>query len=174
MTMDGAYTSVMTQSIRDFSLPMDPVRFRIDPDEFQAPALLAPVVLKKAAALHREMGDIADLSADLDRALNLVGNIFTLLMPGTSGQRLRARLFTEGRDADPDADPPRLEADPPPVDLSRQALPALFWLLEQYGMRPTGPSSPSLNGLTDGQTDTLSGGISSTAGASPGVSATSN
>lgn len=160
----------MTQSIRDFSLPMDPVRFRIDPDTFDAPALLAPMALKNAAAMHAQLGDLGDLSSDMERTLRLVADIFAVFLPGTPGVRFRARLLTEGRDADPNADPPRLEADPPPIDLTRQALPVLYWLLEQYGMRPTGPSSPSLNGSTDGQTDIPNGGISSTAGVSPETS----
>lgn len=164
----------MTQQIRDFSLPMDPVRFRIDPDTFDAPALLSPMALKKAAALHGQLGDPEQVGADIDRTIRLVADIFAVFLPGSSGNRFRARLLTEGRDADPDADPPRLEPDPPPIDLTRQALPALYWLLEQYGMRPTGPSSPSPNGSTDGQTDTLNGGTSSTDGASQEVSATSS
>ncbi len=161
----------MTQQIRDFSLPMDPVRFRIDPDTFDAPAILSPVALKKAAGLHAELGG-ADLTTDLDRTIRLVADIFAVFLPGSAGDRFRARLLTEGRDADPNAEPPRLEADPPPIDLTRQALPVLYWLLEQYGMRPTGPSSPSPNGSTDGQMDTLNGGTSSTAGVSPATSDT--
>lgn len=170
--MVGVYTPPMTQEIRDFSLPMDPVRFRIDDDLFEVPPILSPMALKKAAALHREMGDIGALNADLDRTLNLVGDMFGLLLPGSAGVRFRARLFTEGRDADPDNGRP--DPDPLPIDLTRQALPVLFWLLEQYGLRPTQPSSPSPNGSTDGPTDVLNGGISSTAGVSAAVSDTSS
>ena len=140
---------------------------------FDAPAILSPIALKKAADLHAELGG-AELTTDIERTIRLVADIFAVFLPGTAGDRFRARLLTEGRDADPNAEPPRLEADPPPIDLTRQALPVLYWLLEQYGMRPTGPSSPSPNGSTDGQTGTLNGGISSTAGASPEVSATSS
>ena len=41
----------------------------------------------------------------------------------------------------------------------------LPWLMEQYGLRPTQPSTPSLDGLSDGET-----GSSSTDGVSPLVS----
>lgn len=151
---------------RDFSLPMDPKPFRISPDDFEAPPLLAPMVLLNLARLHGELTDLADI----EKTLTLVSDMFAMLLPGPSGQRFRARLLTEGRAADPDADPPRLEPDPPPIDLTRQALPVLYWLLEEYGIRPTGPSSPSPNGSTDGQTDTPNGGMSSTDGASPEAS----
>lgn len=171
MTMGGAYTPPMT---RDFSVSMDPKPFRIAPDDFEAPPILAPMALKKLARLHSELGDLGDVGSDIDRTMNLVGSMFDILLPGSSGTLFRARLFSEGRAADPDADPPRLEADPPPIDLMRQVLPLLYWLLEEYGMRPTGPSSPLLNGSTDGQTDTPNGGTSSTAGASQEVSTTSS
>lgn len=170
--MAGVYTHPMTQQIRDFSLPMDPVRFRIDPDTFDAPPILSPMALKKAAALHSELGAMDNVGSDIDRTLTLVAEMFAIFVPGRSGQLFKARLLTEGRDADPDNGRP--DPDPPPIDLTRQALPVLYWLLEQYGLRPTGPSSPSLNGSTDGPTDILNGGTSSTAGALPATSATSN
>ena len=59
------------------------------------------------------------------------------------------------------------EDDPPPIDLMKQAIPAMYYLMECYGLRPTKPSSDSPAGSTDGQTSTPSAGISSTAGASP-------
>jgi hypothetical protein len=152
--------------IRDFTLPMKPKQFRIDEDLFKAPAILSAVALKRAANLHAQLGDI-DLSKDVEAMLGLVADIFDIFLPGASGRRFRARLLTEGRDADPDGDPPRLEPDPPPIDLVRQALPALYFLLEAYGLRPTEPSSPSPAGSTDGPTDTPNDGTSSTDGATP-------
>lgn len=166
--MGGAYTPPMT---RDFSVSMDPKPFRIAPDDFEAPPILAPMALKKLARLHSELGDLGDVGSDIDRTMTLVGSMFDILLPGPSGARFRARLFSEGRAADPDTG---REEDPPPIDLMRQILPLLYWLLEEYGMRPTGPSSPSPNGSTDGQTDTLNDGTSSTDGASQEVSATSS
>lgn len=142
---------------RDFSVPMDPKPFRIAPDDFEAPALLAPMMLRKLAGLHGQLGDQADIEA----TLNLVADMFALLLPGESGQRFKARLLTEG-------------ADPPPIDLTRQAMPVLYWLLEEYGIRPTEPSSPSPNGSTDGPTDTPNDGTSSTDGASAETSTTSS
>jgi hypothetical protein len=143
--------------IRDFTILADPKQFRIDGDVFAAPAIISPIALKKLAALHGQLGDVGELTKDLDRTLDLIGDMFQILLPGPSGVRFKERLLSEME----------------PIDLNRQALPALYWLLEQYGMRPTQPSSPSPDGSTDGQTDTQNGGISSTDGASPEASETS-
>jgi hypothetical protein len=150
MTMADTYTPNMTEP-RDFTLPMEPKRFRIDEDLFQAPAIISPIALKKLAALHAELGDGTAIATDIDRSLDLIGDMFAILLPGPSGVRFKERLLSETE----------------PIDLTRQALPALYWLLEEYGMRPTGPSSPSPAGSTDGQTDTPNGGTSSTDGATP-------
>jgi hypothetical protein len=44
----------------------------------------------------------------------------------------------------------------------RRIMRILPWIMEKYGLRPTQPSSPSLDGLNDGES-----GFSSTAGVSP-------
>lgn len=44
----------------------------------------------------------------------------------------------------------------------RRIMRILPWIMEQYGLRPTQPSSPSLDGLSDGES-----GINSTVGVSP-------
>ena len=44
----------------------------------------------------------------------------------------------------------------------RRIMRILPWIMEKYGLRPTQPSSPSSDGLNDGET-----GTSSTAGVSP-------
>lgn len=153
--MTDTYTLTMTEP-RDFTLPMEPKVFRIDDDLFKAPAIISPIALKKLAGLHAQLGDGAAVAADIDRSLNLIGDMFTILLPGESGIRFRERLLSETE----------------PIDLTRQVLPILYWLLEEYGMRPTQPSSPSPSGSTDGTTDTPNGGTSSTDGASPETSTT--
>jgi hypothetical protein len=161
MNAETIYTPAMTQptddGTRDFTIPMEPKRFRIDEDVFQAPAIISPIALKKLSALHASLGDVGALTNDLDRTLDIVGDLFGLLLPGPSGGRFKERLLSEEE----------------PIDLQRQALPALYWLLEEYGMRPTQPSSASPSGSTDGPMDTPSGGTSSTDGASPETSTTS-
>lgn len=144
-------------------MPMTPKQFRIDADVFEAPAIISGIALKQLGALHSQLGDPGDLAKNVTRAISLVADMFLVLLPGPSGRRFKERLLSEGRPADPDQDRP--DPDPPVIDLQRQALPALYYLLEEYGMRPTGPSSPSSPGSTDGSTDIPNGGTSSTAGA---------
>ena len=135
-------------AIKDFTLAnMEPKQFQIDNDVFKAPAIMSPVTLAKLAKLHTELSVDA---TNVEQTLRQLGAMFKLFLPGPSGER-----FAE-----------RLQSETEPLDIQRQVMPALYWLLEQYGMRPTRPSSPSPNGLTDEPTDTPNGGISSTAGAS--------
>ncbi len=155
--MTDIYTPIMTtpdpDQIRDFTISAPPHRFRVDGDVFRAPGRLSPVALKKIAGLHASLGDMGSLSNDVGRAIEIVGDLFEVLLPGESGTRFKARLNSEE------------EA----IDLNQQAIPILYWLLEQYGLRPTEPSSPSPVGSTDGQMDTPNGGISSTDGVWPAV-----
>ena len=137
--------------VKDFTLAAQPKRFRIGDDQFQAPAIMSPKALVKLGKLHAAMVESgAGETRDIEAMLTRVGEMFRLFLPGPSGER-----FDE-----------RLQSETEPIDLQRQAIPIMYWLMEQYGMRPTQPSSPSPNGLTDEPTDTPSGGISSTAGAS--------
>jgi hypothetical protein len=152
----------MTQpdaAVPDFTIPRPPHQFTIDSDLFLAPGFLAPFTLKKLAREVGLLGDLNNLSGDVEavvKAIDAAGAVMATLMPGPSGQLFRARLFSEGG---PD--------DPLPIDLMKQAIPALYYLLECYGLRPTVPSSPSSDGSTDGQTSTPSEATSSTAGVSP-------
>lgn len=136
--------------IRDFTLPMEPIRFRVDQDEFTAPAFLSPVVLKRFAARFAEVQPLlANPMADIEAAMNGFADLFVTLIPGESGQRLHDRLLSEDH----------------PIDLTRQALPILFFLMESWGLRPTQPSLSSPDGSATPSEDT-----SSTAGASPEAS----
>ncbi len=139
------------QGIRDFTIHREPKQFRIDDDLFKAPAIISPIALRKITAMYTEIGDITALGSDIDRTLDILGQIFGILLPGASGVRFKERLLSEEE----------------PLDLIGQVIPALYWLLEQYGMRPTQPSSPSPDGSTDGQTNTQNDGTSSTDGPSP-------
>jgi hypothetical protein len=151
----------MTQpdaAVPDFTIHREPHQFRIDDDLFSAPALLSPITLKRLAAQATALGDVSTLTdADsVTKALEALGDIMTALMPGASGQRFKARLWADGSD----------EATQP-IDLMAQAIPAFYYLMERYGLRPTVPSSPSPDGSTDGQMNSTSEDTSSTDGASP-------
>jgi hypothetical protein len=146
----------------DFTIKRAPHSFRIDDDVFEAPAMISPVTLRRLAGLYDKFNAAATGGASFDQdqigqQLELMASVFKLLLPGAGGARFADRLL-----ADPDA-----PDAPPPIDLQHQALPALYYLLECYGLRPTEPSSDSPVGSTADQTSALNGGTSSTAGASP-------
>ncbi len=147
--------------VPDFTIRRDPHQFRIDGDLFSAPGWLAPFTLKAMAREIGNLGDVANLT-DIDsviKTINATSMIMQALMPGESGKLFKARLESEGG-----------PGDPPPIDLMKQAIPALYYLIECYGLRPTVPSSSSSAGSTDEPTSTPSDGTSSTAGPSPAES----
>ena len=160
------------EEIKDFTIHRPPIKFRIDDDVFTAPPLIGGFMLRKLGGLHAQLGDVtAQMAIDPDamqRVIEVMAESFKALMPGEHGKRFAARLLSDCDPGDPGADPPR-PASPPPIALIDQALPALYYLLECYGLRPTQPSSPSPTGSTDGTPDIPSVGTSSTAGASPGA-----
>lgn len=153
--------------IRDFTKPMEPHRFRIGDDVFAAPAILSPIVITRIASQVVGMEDAE--GSQLDRIsvlLEKVTTIFKAMLPGRSGEIFAARLNSEGKPAygDP-GDPDHVAADPVPIDLLGQAIPAMNYLLECYGLRPTAPSSPLPSGSTEATTGIPSDGTSSTDGA---------
>lgn len=136
---------------KDFTLPEDqlkPRRFRIAPDVFIAPPFIAPVSLAALVGRARKLSAIGDLEqigeAEILQLLEDIGDLMVELLDkeSGSGERFKARMLATSN----------------PIDLRRQVLPVIFWLVEVYGLRPTGPSSSSLIG-SDG------GGLTSTDGA---------
>lgn len=149
--------------IRDFTLPQAPHQFRIDDDIFSAPGILSPVTLSRFAKMHAEFSTGLDLQTEegIDRAIDMVARMFAIIMPGPSGRRFAERLKADGEALDiaatarylglsvgtveqmlDDGLPEQAKVYQKPIDLQRQALPALYYLLECYGMRPTPQSSP--------------------------------
>lgn len=157
----------------DFTVHRAPIPFTIKPDIFTAPPMIGGFMLRKLAALHSQLSDVtATIGTEEDaveRLMQIMANMFQAIIPGSGGKRFAERLLSDGNPGDPEADPP-VPASPPIIGLMDEAMPALYYLLERYGLRPTGPSSPLLAGSTDGQTDIRSDGTSSTDGASSGVS----
>lgn len=154
MTMPGP---TQADGLRDFSVDMRPKKFQLDPDVFEAPPVIPGGTIRKISELYGPGSEVGTGSAA--QSLDQVANAFRLLMPGPHGERFVARLLSDGG---PD--------DPPPIDLTRQAVPVLMWLLEIYGLRPTSPSSASADGSTTGNTP--NDGTGTTDGASPTESAT--
>lgn len=166
-----------SDGVPDFTIRREPHRFRVDNDVFTAPPLIGGFMMRKLAVMHSELGDITALvgqdDAAIDKVITLMAEMFKALMPGPDGKLFAARLMSDGDPGDAEADPPR-PASPAPIGLMNQAMPILYWLLEQYGLRPTVPSSPSPTGSMDGATDIPSVGTSSTDGVSLEDSTTSD
>lgn len=142
----------------DFTIKREPITFTIDDDTFSAPPLLSPITLKKLAPLLVKV-EASVNAPGLDSVvvvIEAVEELFKILLPGPSGARFAERLESEGE----------------PIDIMSQALPALFYLMERYGLRPTMPSGDSPSSSTEAQTAESSDGISSTDGASATASDT--
>lgn len=163
--------------VPDFTIRREPHRFRVDNDVFSAPPLIGGYALRQLGVMHSQLGDMTAVlggsSDGVERLIGLLADMFKVLIPGPDGKLFAARLMSDGDPGDPEADPPR-PAGPMPIDVMRQAMPILYFLLECYGLRPTVPSSPSPTGSMDGATDIPSVGTSSTAGVSPEDSVTTN
>lgn len=143
---------------KDFSLSeqeMKPKRFKIGADMFEAPPLLAPVVMAELTGLAAKFGGLAGSEGEdipttpeaLMEVIEAFGEVFEQILTQETGPRFKQRLLSKDE----------------PIDLMRQAVPALKWLIEVYGLRPTEPSSSSSDG-SDG------GGPGSTGGAPNGES----
>lgn len=148
---------------------MEPIRFRLAPDEFAAPAVLSPIAIKRIAPTIADFtaltADGASVMANIEALLTSVSTVFRALLPGASGQRFVDRLNSEGRPQEGEpGDENYRPADPAPIDLIGQAIPVMNFLFESYGLRPTVPSLPSPSGSTEAVTGTSSDAISSTDG----------
>lgn len=129
---------------KDFSLATaEPKRFKIDADIFEAPARLPAVVFAELSSLRGKLGALTTVKDDDDESaedsvpienlteiINMFADVFRLVLTPASGERFAARLLSRDE----------------PIDLFQQAVPALHWLLEVYGLRPTVPPSSSANG----------------------------
>ncbi len=157
--------------VKDFTKRRPPIVFRIEPDEFRAPSMLGGYTLQKIGALYTNIASLElDVQTDpeaVERVVNVIADAMRLLMPGPSGKRFAERLLSDGDPGDPEADPPRVPA-PPPIDLMGEAMPAFFYLIEAYGLRPTLPPSALPAGSAEApMAETPSVPTSSEGGVSP-------
>lgn len=127
--------------VADFSIKYKPIKFRVNgPDVFEAVPILPVPVLRELGAMHGTMDGLSTVEK-FDKVLNM----FDLLLTPESAKRFRERL--ESRD-DPDSGGA--------IDLNRQVLPALNYLVEKFGMRPTqaaGSSSDGAGSIGDSSMD---------------------
>lgn len=173
---DRLYPATVPGRTLDLTIHREPHVLTIDADEFRVPQVLAVHNLRKVISVIGDLGGVGDLMAgsvdpnQVEGVLSALTVVFRALMPGESGRRFVERLNSQGRSAGDDVERRdgsigRLaEDDPEPLDLMRQVLPALMWLLEVYGLRPTTPSSTSAATSNDGTSQ--NDGTSSGAGAS--------
>jgi len=122
---------------KDFTRKRERITFTIDHDTFEAAPALPGQTLTEFARKFSDAG-----SAPAEDKLRIITDALSMVLLPES-----AKLFTE-RFAD-------LEW---PIELD-QASDILIWLMEQYGLRPTQPFSPSASG-----SPSLEPGTSSTDG----------
>jgi hypothetical protein len=160
---DVAMTSPAASTTPDFTVTVEPIVFRCDGVEYKAPRTIHPLNLKSmlAAASKVNFDDTAYLMEHFEEVTPLMQQVLRSLVPGKGGEHLAARM------AAPILSEDELEANPDamrPLDLIRQALPIMTYLLEELGLRPTTPSSVSSDGSMADTTGTPSDGTSSTDG----------
>lgn len=110
--------------MKDFTRAHVPIVFTIDGDKFDAiPAIPAQTLMDMTTAFESMDGEDAVESM---KAMQTVLEKF--LMPAS------LRRFTE-----------RMASQEEPIEFP-QVSDVIFWLMEQYGMRPTQPSSASADG----------------------------
>lgn len=124
-------------SFKDFSLTgqaAKPKTFKIDADMFEAPAVIPGEVLGLLTEVGASMADVkGSPKQQMDQLLAKIADVMALLLPEDDAARFRDRLYSRTA----------------PMDVHKQALPAMQWLIEAYGQRPTKPSSSSANGPED-------------------------
>lgn len=123
--------------IRDFTIREKRVRFRIDGDVFEAQALLGIPLMQELVKSTKAIGKMVE-----EERYEGIFAIFDQLLYPDSAQRFRERATSVGDEA---------------IDVRRQLIPVLYYLLEKYGLRPTQQSSDSSTGSpsgTDGTTTT--------------------
>lgn len=110
---------------KDFSRPRKRIAFTIDGEQYEAAPAVPAETFVEFAVRFADLND-SDTWAENYRALNAALEL--VLLP-ESFERLAAH-FTDKQH---------------PVELDQMA-DIVMWLLEEYGLRPTRPSSPSSDG----------------------------
>lgn len=127
--------------IKDFTIREKRIPFSIDGDRFEAYALLGLPMLQELVVVARSVGEMVK-----DQKYDAMLDIFDKVLYPESAKRFRERAEALGDEA---------------IDVKRQLMPILYFLLEKYGLRPTQPSSDSSTGSSS-----ETGGTSSTGGTS--------
>lgn len=129
----------VVDGVADFTIERGPIRFRISPDVFEAVPGLAT---NEALAMVAEAERIRDSTLPIEERMKIIGQLMDRMLQPESAQLFRERLGSREH----------------PIELPHiyRLIP---WLLGQLGLRPTGPSAPSLTG-----SGSLAAGMKSTGG----------
>lgn len=111
-----------TVDIQDFTIREKRIRFRVDGDLFEGYSTIG---------LHT-MQELVRKTKGISEAVNnenheAIVDIFDSLLVPDSASRLKERIITDDRDDE--------------LDIKKQVIPILNYLLEKHGLRPTQPSS---------------------------------
>lgn len=133
-----------TVQIRDFTIKEKRVAFRVDDDVFEAYGLLGITLMQDLVEAAKGLGKMIE-----NKNYDGITGLFSKILYPQSAERFNARVVAVGDEA---------------IDVKRQLIPILYYLLESYGVRPTQPSSSSSAGSPSG-----TGGTTSTPGSSTEV-----
>lgn len=128
--------------IKDFTIEWKRIRFRIAPHIYEARPMLGPALMQRMVNIGKTLGSGGE-DRDIEASLEGVYSIFSELLLPDSATTFNAELAADK------------------IDIQKQLIPVLFWLLEQYGVRPIQPSPDSSAG-----SPSETGGTPFTAGAS--------
>lgn len=107
-----------TVDIQDFTIREKRIRFKVDEDRFEAFAILGLHTMQELVRVSKNIGEVTktgDYSA--------LTELFSKLLVPDSAMRLNRRIMS----SDPDES----------LDVKRQVIPILHYLLEKHGVRPT-------------------------------------
>lgn len=137
-------------NVPDFTVSREPIWFRLAGEYYAAPPILSGIQLKRAVDIMgqfgpaaADLGNLTDMTPERYReVLGMAASVARALVGGAHGRRIADRIMA-GLDAQTDEQLDIAEAEgPPSVDLIKEFVPALMWLLERFGLRPTQQSSP--------------------------------
>jgi len=133
-----------TVNLVDFSYNPKPIQFKMDGDVYECYPILAPTTMQDLGKIIRSGGVSVDPNDEgaIEATLTKITQIFEQLMEPASALKMNSRILGKNLDPNLPDDAPK----PRPVDLMHQVLPALRYIMEQHGLRPTQPLSDSPSG----------------------------
>jgi hypothetical protein len=131
---------------RSFTVAREPVELVLGGDEFRAPPVIPPAVLGEMLEAGERIEEVQKTQGlshkdQLDQMMKILDEVFGLILVPESAAVFHERLYSRTN----------------PLDLQREVMPALEWLIEEFTDRPTQPSPPSTNGQGDGASSSTSG-----------------